>query len=205
MQGVVLEAKTKEEAIKKALETLNANEKEIIYNIKEEKGKLFKSATYIINAITLIEVIKDANEFLENVLTNMGINVKTEYKIHDRKFDIQMSSDNNQLLIGKNGQTLKSLEILIKQYILNKYNYHISVSLDVENYKEKRIKNIEYLAKKTAKEVITTKIEVSLENMNSFERRVVHNALSNFKGVTTISEGEDPNRHVIIKPVEKNQ
>ena len=203
MQGVVLEAKSKEEAIIKALEALNASEKEIIYNITEEKGKIFKSATFKISAITLTEVIKDLNNFLENIITNMGLNVRIDSKISERKFEVQMSSDNNQILIGKNGQTLKSLEILAKQYILNKYNYHISISLDVENYKEKRIKNIEYLAKKTAKEVVLTQIEVSLENMNSFERRVVHNALSNYKGVTTISEGEDPNRHVIIKPVEK--
>lgn len=203
MQGVVLEAKSKEEAIKKALEALNASEKEIIYSITEEKGKLFKSATYKINAITLTQVLKEVNSFLENIISNMGLNVRIDSKINDRKFEIQMSSDNNQILIGKNGQTLKSLEILVKQYILNKYNYHIGVSLDVENYKEKRIKNIEYLAKKTAKEVVSTQIEVSLENMNSFERRVVHNVLANFKGITTISEGEDPNRHVIIKPVEK--
>ena len=203
MQEVVLEAKTKEEAIKKALEALNASEKEIVYTITEEKGKLFKAATYKISATTLTEVLKNVNEYLEKVITNLGLHIEMNSKIVDRKFEIQMSSDNNQILIGKNGQTLKALEILAKQYILNNYNYHINVSLDVENYKEKRIKNLEYLAKKTAKEVVATQIEVSLENMNSFERRVVHNVLSDFKGVTTISEGEDPNRHVIIKPVEK--
>lgn len=203
MQEVVLEAKTKEEAIKKALEALNASEKEIVYTITEEKGKLFKAATYKISATTLTEVLKNVNEYLEKVITNLSLHIEMNSKIVDRKFEIQMSSDNNQILIGKNGQTLKALEILAKQYILNNYNYHINVSLDVENYKEKRIKNLEYLAKKTAKEVVATQIEVSLENMNSFERRVVHNVLSDFKGVTTISEGEDPNRHVIIKPVEK--
>ncbi len=52
-----------------------------------------------------------------------------------------------------------------------------------------------------AKEVVSTKIKVKLENMNSFERRVIHNSLVNFEGITTISEGEEPNRHVIIKPI----
>lgn len=203
MQEVVLEAKTKEEAIKKAEEALNASEKEIVYSITEQKGKLFKGTTYKISATTLTEVLKNVTNYLQTVIENLGIHVTLESKLIDRKFNIEMDSDNNPILIGKNGQTLKSLEILSKQYILNNYNYYINVNLDVENYKEKRIKNLEHLAKKTAKEVVATQIEVSLENMNSYERRIVHNALTNFKGVSTISEGEDPNRHVIIKPIEK--
>lgn len=202
MQEVVIDAKTKEEAIKKAEEKLNANEAEIIYHITEEKGKLFKGTTYKIKATTLTEVVIEVKKYLEKVIENLGIHVTLEAKLVDRKIEIQMTSDNNQLLIGKNGQTLKSLEILAKQYILNQYGYYINVSLDVENYKEQRIKKIEGLAKKTAKEVRETKVSVSLENMNSFERRVVHNALINFKGVSTISEGEDPNRHVIINPTD---
>lgn len=203
MQEVVLEAKTKEEAIKKAEEALNASEKEIVYNITEQKGKLFKGTTYKISATTLTEVLKNVTNYLQTVIENLGIHVTLESKLIDRKFNIEMDSDNNPILIGKNGQTLKSLEILSKQYILNNYNYYIKVNLDVENYKEKRIKNLEHLAKKTAKEVVATQIEVSLENMNSYERRIIHNALTNFKGVTTVSDGEDPNRHVIIKPIEK--
>ena len=58
------------------------------------------------------------------------------------------------------------------------------------------------MAKKIAREVRSTKVEATLENMNSFERRIVHNVLTDFKGVTTISEGEEPNRHVIIKPTD---
>lgn len=203
MQKVVLEAKTKEEVLKKAEVALNANLNEIVYSITEEKGKLFKSTTYKITATTLAEVIKEVSKYLEDVIKNMGINVQMSPTINDRKIEIQMSSDNNQILIGKNGQTLKALEVLAKQYVLNNFNYYLCINLDVENYKEKRIKNIEYLAKKTAKEVRATQIEVCLENMNSFERRIVHNALSDFKGITTISEGEEPNRHVIIKPIEK--
>ena len=70
-------------------------------------------------------------------------------------------------------------------------------------YKEKQEKNIERLAVKLAKDVVKTGIEVKMDRMNSYERRLVHNRLSNFKGVTTISEGEEPNRCVVIKPVEK--
>ena len=119
--------------------------------------------------------------------------------IRDDVYNIKMFSDNNPILIGKNGQTLKSLEILIKQKFLKDWNMYLKVNLDVEDYKEKRIAYLEKLAIRTAKEVRDTKIDVTLDNMNSYERRIIHNKLTDFKGITTTSEGEEPNRHIIIK------
>lgn len=202
MNEVVLEAKTYDEAINKAMTSLNASENEIVYSVEEIKGKLFKSPSYKITATTLINVAETIKQYLEVIVKNLGLEVKFESNIREKMISIFMYSDNNAILIGKDGQTLKALEILSKQYIYNKYNCHIKLNLDVENYKEKRIKNIEYLAKKTAREVRISKVEATLENMNSFERRIVHNVLTDFKGVTTISEGEEPNRHVIIKPTD---
>ena len=203
MKEVVLEAKTKEEAIRLATEKLNANIDEIIYTIEEEKGRLFKAANYKIKAMTLIDLVEKIKEYLEEVIKNLGMEANFETSVRDRKINIGMYSDNNAILIGKNGQTLKALETLVKQKIMNEYRTSIYINIDVENYKEKRIQNLESLAKKTAREVRSTKVEATLENMNSFERRVVHNVLTNFKGVTTTSEGEEPNRHVIIKHTEE--
>ena len=76
----------------------------------------------------------------------------------------------------------------------------ITISLDVEDYRAKQIRRIEFLARKTAKEVLSTCIEVKLDSMNSYERRVVHEEVSKIEGVHTISEGEEPNRYVVIKP-----
>ena len=86
--------------------------------------------------------------------------------------------------------------------LLTKYNVKMNIILDVEHYKEKQLKNIEYIAKQTAKDVARTKIEASLDPMNSYQRRAVHNVLTNFKGVYTESVGEEPNRYVVIKPKE---
>ena len=203
MLEVVLEAKSKEEAIRLATEQLNASESEIVYHIEEETtGRLFKSSTYTIKATTLINLVENIKEYLKEVIVPLGLDVQFESSIRERKINIAMYADNNAILIGKNGQTLKALETLAKQKVQNDYNIHISLSLDVENYKEKRVKNLEYMAKKIAREVRSTKVEATLENMNSFERRIVHNVLTDFKGVTTISEGEEPNRHVIIKPTD---
>lgn len=203
MKEVVLEAKSKEEAIRAATEKLNASVDEIVYTIEEEKGRLFKSANYKIKAITFIDLAEEIKEYIKEIVDNLGLDVNFESTIREKKINIQMYSDKNAILIGKNGQTLKALETLAKQKMINEYHSPIYISIDVENYKEKRIQNLEYLAKKTAREVRATKVEATLENMNSFERRVVHNVLTNFKGVTTTSEGEEPNRHVIIKPTEE--
>ena len=82
----------------------------------------------------------------------------------------------------------------------SKYDLNFKVLLDVENYRQKRQKSLEFLAKKTAKEVSRTKVEAHLENMNAYERRIIHNILTDFKGVKTESEGVEPNRHIVIKP-----
>lgn len=203
MFEVELEAKTKEEALKLATEKLNASESEIIYHVEEEiTGKLFKSSNYKIKAITLTDLVEQIKEYLKAIIINLGLEVQFESSIRDRKINVAMYADNNAILIGKDGKTLKALETLVKQKVLNTYGVHITISLDVENYKEKRIKNLEYMAKKIAREVRSTKVEATLENMNSFERRIVHNILTDFKGVETTSEGEEPNRHVIIKPTD---
>ena len=110
-----------------------------------------------------------------------------------------MFSDNNNILIGKGGRTLMALQTYIKQLLYNTTQEKISFVLDVENYKEKRIKGIEYLAKKIAKEVANTKVDVTLDSMNSYERRIVHEALSKDRYVYTESIGEEPNRCVVIK------
>ena len=91
------------------------------------------------------------------------------------------------------------MQTIIRQIVSNQINEKLSILLDVENYKEKKEKNIEYLAKKTAREVAKTKVEVTMDSMNSYERRIVHSILADDKYVYTESIGEEPNRCVVIK------
>ena len=85
---------------------------------------------------------------------------------------------------------------------MNEIKSYPYLILDVENYKEKQVKYLERLAKNIAREVKSTHEPVELENMNSYERRVIHNILTDDKYVYTESTGEEPNRHVVIKPKE---
>lgn len=197
---VVTEAKTKDEAIQKALEELKVNLEDIMYTQETIKGKLFKADTIKITAYTKDEVINFMKDFIKELVNNMGIEVSFESNIREDQFNIKMFSDNNAILIGKNARTMKSIEMITKQRVQNELGLRVRLFLDVENYNDKRIKQLERLAINTAKEVRNTKVEAVMDNMNSYERRIIHNKLTNFKGVTTISEGEEPNRHIIIKP-----
>lgn len=205
MEVKEFEGKNLEELIENSLQELNKEKSEVIITKEEIKGNLLKKSSYKIRVYTLDNIQSYVKEYLKELVTLMGLEVTFESKIRDNQIIVKMYSDNNSILIGKDGRTLSSLTYIVKQMLSNKYKIYPHIILDVENYKEKQEKNIERLAKKIAREVATTKVDAKLDNMNSYERRIVHNILSNNKRVTTISEGEEPNRHVVIKYVESKE
>ena len=198
------EGKTIEDALNKALGELNASKDEVYYKDEEQvSGGLFKSKKYVVKVMLKEDVLEYIKAYLKEVTELMGIKVELETLKKETYIKVNMLSDNSSILIGKNGRTMSSLQNLLRQAIYSKSGIKVNVILDANEYKEKQEKNIERLAVKLAKDVVKTGIEVKMDRMNSYERRLVHNRLSNFKGVTTISEGEEPNRCVVIKPVEK--
>ena len=199
MKFEVFEAKTLEEAKATALEELNVSEEEIISTYEEKKGKLFKGSTVLFKAIKISTVAEYIKESLKELLENMNIEAQFETNVRNSQINIKMYSDKNNILIGKNGQTLMAIQTILRQQVYNKINVYPHILLDVENYKEKKLSNLERNAKRIAKEVMKTKIDVELDNMNSYERRVIHNALADFKNISTTSEGEEPNRHIVIR------
>lgn len=202
MELMVFEGKEEKEILTKALEELNVTEDEIVYYVTKTKGGLLKKEVVSVHLITLEKIVEFLKDYLSNLTKDMGLEVSFESKIREKQITIKMYSDNNSILIGKNGQTLQALTTVLKQIVYNETKQYPYLILDVENYKEKQVKYLERLAKNIAREVAQTKNEVALENMNSYERRVIHNILTDNKKVYTISEGEEPNRHVVVKPKE---
>ena len=199
MEVKVYEGKTKEEIIENINNELNLEENAYVYTVETTKGSLLKKSMTKMNVYLLTDLAEYSKSILDDILQKMGIETKYETKIRDNQIEIKMFSDNNSLLIGSEGRTLKSLSLILRQAIANEINVYPNIYLDVENYKEKQQKRLERLANNLAKDVIRTKIEIKMDNMNAFERRIVHNALSTNSKVTTVSEGVEPNRHVIIK------
>ena len=196
--------KTKEEAIQLAKEDLQEVEENLfIKELESTKGGLFKSKKVEIEVIEKREVIKDIKEYLVRILKAMGYNVNIEVKNKEEVPKYIIFSDNDALLIGKNGKNLKALSTVVSQYLNTELGRNYKFIIDVNEYKEKREHSLERLAKRIAREVAQTKVEVKLDSMNSYERRIIHNALTNNKRVYTESEGEEPNRYVVVKPKEE--
>ena len=200
MKEYVYEGKDQEVVLKKVLEDLNVTENDFVYTKEEVKGKLFKSGTTKYHVYLNTDILEFIKEYLNILLTEMGLEVKFESNIRDKQINIKMYSNNNPILIGKNGQTLTALTAVCKAAVFARIGVYPYLNLDASDYKDKQVSHLERLAKNIAREARNTGREVVMDNMNSYERRIVHNVLTDFKGVTTISEGEEPNRHIIVKP-----
>ena len=194
--------KNREEAINNAKADLQEVEENLIINEKEIKQGLFKTKKTEIEVIEKREVVKFIKEYTYNLLKDIGFNANIEVRKNKDIPTYTIYSDNDSLLIGKNGKNLQALSKIISQVITKEIGISFKFMLDVNDYKEKREKNLERIAKKIAREVKETKVEAKLDSMNSYERRIIHNVLANHKYVYTESIGEEPNRAVVIKPKE---
>ena len=193
--------KNKEEAINQAKEELQEVEENLfIKEIEVTQGGLFKKGKVEIEVIEKREVVKDIKDYLVNLLKNMGYTVNIEIKNKEEVPKYVIFSDNDAMLIGKNGKNLKALTTVVNGYLNTELGRTYKFIIDVNEYKEKREHNLERLAKRIAREVATSGVEAKLDSMNSYERRIIHSILSNNKRVYTESEGEEPNRYVVIKP-----
>ena len=135
----------------------------------------------------------------------MGIKGNFEIKQQDGMTTITIFSDNNNILIGKQGRTIEALSLILKQYLYNELGFYFPFTLDVGEYKLKHQHQLERLAKSIAKDVKRTKMDVKLDPMNSYEIKIFHEALQNVKNITTESEGVDPNICVVIKYCETEE
>lgn len=193
------EGKNEQELIEQILTELKCQKEDLYIKTEFIEGKLFKSSKYIINVVKKEEINKYIEEFLKNIGNLMDINIEIEILEQNGSFNITLISNNNSILIGKNGKTLLSIQTLLRQSIRSKFELNIKINLDIANYKIKKLKNIERLVKDIAKEVEKTKMDISLDSMNSYERRFVHNLINEYPNLTTESSGEGKDRHITIK------
>lgn len=199
MEKLRFESKKEEGLLETALENLNLKETDIFYNYKEEKVGILKSKKYILEVVKVSEVAELGKEIIMNLLEGLDIKGQIETKVRDKSITYSIHSENNALLIGKRGHILDSIQVFTRQAIYNKLDIFVNLVVDVENYKEKQNYFLEKNVKKIAREVTLSKMQVKLDPMNSYERKLVHDALSGFKYIESTSEGEEPNRCVVIK------
>ena len=206
MKRVEIEAKTDQEALKEASRILNISQDHIdLAIIKEKRNLLGISQSTVYLATPNVNLVTAGKEYIENILFNMNIECKTEFRTFDGGMQIfyNIETEENSLLIGREGRNLAALQFLLRNYLSQFTESRLIVNLDIGGYHSNRKKQLEILATKTAKEVAKTKIEVKLDPMNSYERRIIHTKLSEWHDVETISEGEGQDRALIIRPKQK--
>lgn len=202
MEKYTFNGKTLEDALEVAYNELNVGKDDISYKSSEQKGGLFKAKKVEVEVIKKADVDDFIKDFALKITSDMGFQTQIESKVRDGILNITLHSDNNNLLIGKDGKNMAALSTIIRQAVYNELGFFYKFNLDVGEYKLKQQKNIERMAKSVARDVAKSKVEAKLEPMNSYERRIVHNILNDDKYVYTESFGEEPNRYVVIKPRE---
>ena len=205
MEKYKFQAKSEEGLLDKALNELGLKEEDVITKSYEEKGGLFSGKKYTLEVIKISDVAEVGKEIIKELLSSLGINANIETKLRDGQIKYQLHSQNNSVLIGKNGHILDSIQTYVRQAVLNTLDLYVNITIDVEGYKEKQNYYLEKRVKKIARHVTLSKVDVKLDPMNSYERKVVHSALQGFKYVKTESEGEEPNRCVVIKYIENKE
>ncbi|AKM82246.1 TPA: KH domain-containing protein [Candidatus Berkelbacteria bacterium] len=144
---------------------------------------------------------KELQELVLSVIKFIDPNAKVEVEVKDN-IRINIVSEDSGMLIGKFGQTLESLQYVIRMMLNKAMDERVSAVIDVAGYKANKEKELEELALATAENVRNSKYAQDLRPMNAYERRIVHTVLTDFEGVEVVSEGEEPMRFIKIKPKE---
>lgn len=204
---LMYEGKNREDLINKITEELNCNENELVILEQFTEGKIFKSQKYNLSVITKAEIKKQLKNFFNELGKLMNVTIESEINItedtEDNIYNINLVTSNNSILIGKEGKTLDAIQCLLRQISQNDLQNKIKINVDISNYKYEQTKKLEKNIKNIAKEVLKTKVDTSLDPMNSYNRRIVHTIVSEFPDLETESVGEGKERHVVIKYVGK--
>jgi len=195
--------KTVDDAITEALIALETTSDKIEYEVVEEgSGGLL--GLFSKEAIIKVRKKEGTKEKIEAFLTevfekmDMPADVQVEIDEEEKIISVILDGENAGDLIGKRGQTLDALQYLISIIANREKEDYYRVKLDAKDYRDRRQKTLENLAKNIASKVKKTRRKVVLEPMNPYERRIIHSYLQGDKYVTTKSEGEEPNRRVVV-------
>ncbi len=192
------ELKSNENLNDKVKEELNITYNEYFAIENEVTKGLLKTKKIEIEVIKKEDIKECAKKYLNELFKLMNVSAQYEIKIDDNILKIYIISEDKKILIGKNGKTLDSISFTLKNVLKSNY-YKFHVNLDIEDYKIKKQKRLEREIKNICQEVLKSKIEVSLDPMNSYERRLVHSIVSEYTNLISSSHGENKERYTIIK------
>ena len=195
-------AKTLDEVLKQIAQEKNCSIEEITYEVLEEKkGILGFGGTTTVKAYTKQDIKEFIFEYLGTYFTDLNQAVSIEIIVEEDTFKVVLDAENNAIIIGKAGQTLRAISNVLKAAVNNTFEKRVNVLVDVGNYKEDRYRKVKRIAQRVAREVKKTHIDAALDPMPNDERKVIHQYLSGMPNIKTESEGEGIKRHLVIKYV----
>ena len=203
MEFIEISAKNVDDAITQATVQLGITSDQLEYEVLDKGSTGFLgigSKNAVIKARKKFSIDENVVEFLSSIFDAMKMEVEILVAVNEEEhiIEVELKGDEMGVLIGKRGQTLDSLQYLTNLAINKHSDEYYKVKIDTEDYRKRRKETLENLAKNIAYKVKRTKLPVSLEPMNPFERRIIHSALQNDRYVTTHSEGDEPYRHVVV-------
>lgn len=194
-------AKTVQEAINLALEELGVTEADVDIEVMEEGAKgLFGIGSKVARVQVTLKSSRsdDAANFLVDVFDKMNVEVEIDLIEDDESIMLNITGADSGIIIGRRGETLDALQYLTSLVVNKQRDDYKRVTIDIENYRQKREETLVKLAERLAERVVRYRKNVTLEPMNPYERRIIHSTLQNNVMVETHSVGEEPNRKVVI-------
>ncbi|NMA67218.1 MAG: protein jag [Clostridiaceae bacterium] len=203
LRSVVKEAKSVDEAVRLALDELEIDQEDADIEVIEEGNKgilgFIGNKNAVVKVTERANILKITEDFLFPILKTMDIDASIDVEETEEEIFIRLNGDNIGIIIGRRGETLDAIQYLLSLVINRKLDIYKRIILDIANYRQKREETLVRLANRAADKVVRLRKNLTLEPMNSYERRIIHSSLQNHKYVETYSIGDEPNRKVVIR------
>lgn len=199
MEKIEVKASSVEKAIEEGLNELGIDREDAEIEVIHEGGLFSKAVVTVARKEGPADVVIS---FLNGLFERMNLRCYADCTESGEELNVNISGSDSGVIIGYRGEVLDAIQYLALILVNQKGHNFIRVTINAENYREKRIETLEALAGRLAYKAYRTGRKIELEPMNPFERRIIHTALQDSKFATTESEGEDNNRHVVIIPKE---
>lgn len=144
------------------------------------------------------QVVAEVSEYVQEILDDMDVEARIETSHNRRTINIQVDTNEPGRIIGYHGKVLKALQLLAQNFLYNRYERNFYITINVNDYVEHRVEVLQGYAQKLAERVITEQEAYHTDPMSSNERKIIHRIISKMDGVTSYSEGSEPNRYVVV-------
>jgi spoIIIJ-associated protein len=202
MNKLLASGKSVDEAVKNGLSQLGVGEDRVKVTVLEQPSKglfgLIGAKEARVELEVLSDGVEEATAFIRETAAAMGLVVSVERRDIEEAILIDLKGSDLGILIGRRGQTLDSLQYLVNIVANRHSDRHLRIVLDAEQFRERRRQTLEALSERMANRVVKTRKEIVLEPMTSQERKIIHSHLQGHPEVGTYSQGDEPNRRIVI-------